>query len=299
MSKDDPIDALPWYLNDTLSAEEKKAVEERLATSPGYRAALEDLRRITASAKSAPARLDADVHPDLLLAYADDREALDPELRARVERGLERSQRSREALEILREVDASLATAPSPEVSLSREPFWAGLWQTLRTTLLAPAPALAYLLVAAVLIPFVLRDAPEGPELSPFALPQRVIVESERAVRGEEASAAPLALPAGTQALLLELRTDLIPQDLKQGLSLELVLFAGDREITSSELTPADFAERDGKLTVSVPMFPQRLPLEEDLQIAIRARKPGSPLDGKSLFRRSLELVSGGPETRP
>ncbi|ANM29341.1 hypothetical protein ABI59_06645 [Acidobacteria bacterium Mor1] len=299
MSKDDPIDALPWYVNDTLSAEERRSVEERLRDSPEYRAALEDLRGITASAKTDPGRLDADVHPDLLLAYAEDRTSLDPELRARVERGLERSQLSREALEILREVDASIAAAPAAEISAPRESVWAGIWQTLRATLLAPAPALAYLLVLAVLVPLALRDTPDGPALSPFAVPQRVIVESERAVRGDAATAAPLSLPAAAEALLLELRTDLIPQDLEDGLALELVLFAGDRELTSSDLTPSDFVERDGRLTVSVPMFPQLLPADGDLQIAIRARKPGSPLDGKSLFRRSLALVPGGPETRP
>ncbi|HKQ62664.1 MAG TPA: hypothetical protein VJS92_15345, partial [Candidatus Polarisedimenticolaceae bacterium] len=91
--------------------------------------------------------------------------------------------------------------------------------------------------------------------------------------------------------VVLELETELTAADLADpALSYAVELYAGPRRLVSQSRTGRDFELRAGKAVVSLLLDPARLAAGTDHEVVLRARKPGDPLDGQPLFRRSLRV---------
>jgi hypothetical protein len=281
------MERVAWYALGLLEGEEKAEVEQLLERSAEARALLSMARE---QAELLPETdLESalnDVHPRLLVEYAEDPDSLDFETRRWVEQTLSSSATSREALAALREVRQSLdaGDAPAPIA----DSIWRRAWSALSDSLLAPLPALAYLVVAGVLVGWVVTHAPEGVERAPLMVTQTRDVVGQSALRDDAAAPglAPLELRAPT---LLRLRTGLRPGDLTgEGLSFDLELARGGTLLWSERRDIADFDVVDGSLAIQVLLDPATLEAGVAHELRLVARWPGNVLDGAALFRRSL-----------
>ncbi len=281
------MERVAWYALGLLEGEEKAAVERLLERSAEARALLATARE---QAELLPAtNLEnalEEIHPRLLVEYAEDPDALDFETRRWVEERLASSQTSREALASLKKVQETLDEDAAP--SALRASPWRRAWAALSDSLLAPLPALAYLLVAGVLVGWVVTRAPDGVERAPLSFAQRVEVVGESALRDQGAGpdVPPLKLSAPT---LLRLRTGLTPDDLAaEGLSFDLELVRGEELLWRERRTPADFEALGDTLTLEVILDPTALESGVPHELRLVARRPGDVLDGAALFRREV-----------
>ncbi|ANM30167.1 hypothetical protein ABI59_12175 [Acidobacteria bacterium Mor1] len=310
MNRDRMAELIPWYVNGTLGAEERKQLEEYLRFNA-------ESRELLAHAQACAAHADRslekdDVQAQLLLEYVEREEELDPSVRRAIREHLEGAAASREAAAIVREIPAAVS---SPEVepvvrdvradSPSEQPSLAArVWEFLGSTILRPAPALAYLLVAGVLLVPTLRtfqDAtPEQVTTPPVgepaaatgpaaALPGPVLVlPGETRLRdapGEVPAPEPAKLPAGGPQWVA-LQTDIDDWIRStENASLDLELGADETGLLSIPVSEVDV---DG--TVRVLLFPDRLPVDQVTELRLRLRAAGHAMDGRVLYRRGLEV---------
>lgn len=281
------MERVAWYALGLLEGEEKAEVEQLLERSSEARALLSMARE---QAELLPETdLESalnEVHPRLLVEYAEDPDSLDFDTRRWVEQALASSTASREALAALGEVQKSLDAreAPAPIA----DSIWHRAWGALSDSLLAPLPALAYLIVAGALVGWFVTRAPDGVGRAPLMVTQAQEVAGESGLRDDAAAPelAPLVLRAPT---LLRLKTGLRPGDLMdEGLSFDLELARGRTVIWSERRSIVDFDVEDGFLAIHVLLDPATLEAGVAHELRLVARSPGNVLDGAALFRRSL-----------
>lgn len=291
MNQPHPDDLLiPFYAAGTLDERERARVERRLAESPEARELLELARAAAArGGGSGEGSLEEEpVHPLLLTLFAENAESLDDETRRHVEALLARSALSRDALERLRETLESrrqAETAPAVErPAAGRSPLMERVWNLLRSTVLHPIPALAYLLLAAALLPALLQRS--GP---PLSVPGEITVADAGTRRGEGEQEAPALELPGDAPLLLRLETGLLPADLEApDTRWELSLEQGGRELWHLGVDPARIERHPGGAILPVVIDPSALRPGKEYELLLRIRRPGDLLDGQALFRRRL-----------
>lgn len=279
----DPVALLiPWYAAGSLPDDERALVDRHLPSCASCRELLAGATEHAALFADAR-RADEHVHPRLLVRWAEAPQSLDADTREGIEARLARCETCRAALAILRETER-------PAASVERRSFL----DILRSTILAPAPALAYLLLLALLVPLFLRRGGEEGAGSPvLGVPTVVRVEGERALRsGDEAARAePLRIspPGQPEApLLFLLVTDLAAEDLADPeLTFAIEVTRTGRGPFTETRRGSDFTRDGGRVTL--PLVISARPGEE-LSLAIRARKPGDPIDGRVLYRRKVQI---------
>jgi len=294
-STSDPVaEMIPWYANGTLAEDERELVERHLAGCEACRARLDDARSFSRGMLSATAtELREHVDPRLLTDYVERRGTLEPETVRWIENRLEACTTCREAHTRLVEVARALEGETAPVVE--RRPWLGGLWSLLASTVLRPAPALAYLVALVLLLPALWLGRPSPMRESIAAAPTRIAVEGDRATRtgapGGLPAAAPLEIPASASAVLLELETELEPGDLARVPALTIELRRGDALAWSAPAASAGFIVRRGRIVVPVVLRPEGLTRGVEHTILLRASRPGDPLDGQALFRRTLRVL--------
>lgn len=289
---------LPWFVNGTLTGEERGLVEGHLAGCGECR----DLHAFALEQLELARDPEALEHVDplLLVTYVEAPETLEADAAGFVEERLAACEHCRAAHEALVEVEASLAgsgartTADRPfrQAEPGRS-FAESLWARLARTLLHPVPALAYLVVLAVLVPVTVMQIgdgePRGGVLGPV---ERIVVTGDRAVRGVSAPAGrDLSVPAeasGGGAVLVELVTDLAPADLPRYQAFVVEIEQDGEIVASHQLARDALVTRRGRVSAEIALYPDRLGPGVPYELTLRVVQPGSPLDGQALFRCGL-----------
>lgn len=277
MAADDARLLIVGYATGTLTEAERARFERALAEHPEWLPLLRDAR--TFARLSRGRRPDDEPGPELLVDYVERRHELDAESVRRLESALERSPVAREALACLERT----------RQASSSEPWLERLWESLRASLLAPAPALGYLLLL-VALPALWWGVRDGP--STVLTPTRIEIVGERTLRAAgEAAPPPLAVPPGV--LRLELVTELRPEDLDgRDWALELA----DSRGRAIERWPAEPLPRtfEGAVRFEAILDTRTLRSGRSYTLSVVADAAGDPLDGEALFRRELRVEKGG-----
>ncbi len=180
------------------------------------------------------------VHAQHLTAYAERR--LDERIVGYVEDHLQQCEVCRDAVETLR-TTAAAAAATVPDRRRS-----GGLWDRLRRTVLAPASAAVYLVLAVVLAGWWMT---RGPEPDVTVLPPAVPLFSDDTLRGDDAELEPVPLPAPEgQPLVLKLHTDLRPGEATGPLIVRVE--SGGDTLVEQRIAAAD-VPADGALMLILP----------------------------------------------
>ncbi len=289
MTEHEAIEQLiPWYETGSLLAEERARVERHLPSCAACRELLDHAHaQRSMLRRKGPAFL-AHVDPVLLTEFAERPGDLDLATRRWIERKLEECETCREAYALLGDVAASLAPARVPARRRS------GLWEWLGATVLRPAPALAYLLLVGVLVPYVLlRESGGGAPLSTAPI---FVVPAESTLRDEAGPQVtpPLVVPmpeGPDDSVILMLRTSIVEADLRGGaLPLRVQLRRGSETVWSKGIAPGELDFREGPGVLPLVLRAGTLHAGEDYEVSIRAVLAGDPLDGQALFRRRLAM---------
>ncbi len=292
MSEDDRYALLvPWYVNGTLAPDETAEIEEHLSACSSCRDLVGLARRQAELRELDP---DAMEHPhaSLLVQYVDSPERLDAETTEWIEGRLAACASCRDAIDRLRE------TRPGEE-----SPRWyEKLWQGLAATALRPVPAAAYLLLLFVGAGFLLTRGPLEGDGTLMTAPLRISLSGDRDVRAGQAPQQRIAMriPGSAGTVLLELETELSVVDLQAGDLAFVLELRRDGELEWSEPRDAEgFVVRDRRVALPVLIHPRRLDANTVYQIALRIHKPGDPLDGQALFKRSIQIDAGSTGSAP
>ena len=155
--QDDPVDGLlPWLVSgtDELDPDRRQQLEQRLSSSADARE-LKAVARLLANI-GAPERVESfleEVHPRLLVQYAEDPERLDDETRQWIATRLATGASVADELEALRRADAAAdlvgESGPGDTAPAVGKPdsLWRRTWQMV----LHPSAAAGYLAAAAAL----------------------------------------------------------------------------------------------------------------------------------------------------
>ncbi len=200
------------------------------------------------------------VHAAHLIAYAERR--ADGTVREYVEDHLRGCEVCRDALE---RVEATASDWTEAD-DVRRRP---ALWDVLRRTVLAPAPALAYLLLLAVGLAWWGTRPPSGTISG--TLPTTVPLFAADPLRGSASEDVPVVVPwaTGTEVVLV-VHTDVLPGEADGGLTVRVT--AGDDAIVERAL-PADRIPDDGVLSVILPARDVR----PGVVYRVRVEGPGAP----------------------
>jgi hypothetical protein len=252
---------VPWFDGGDLSPGERERVERHISTCADCRGLLEQARlQRDHLARHSMADTLAHVDPVLLTEFAEHPARLDAQTREWIEGKLEECAACQEAYASLLAVNAALdrraAPAPAPA---------ARAWAWLAGSVLRPAPALAYLLLLAVVAP--------------------ALILSDRRV-GAPATLAPIVVVPDTIVMLLETR--LVAADLTGKLRFTVGLTRSGEKIWERAVENREFELRDGRAVLPVVLRTGALQSGREHEISIRAVLPGDPLDGQPLFRRRL-----------
>lgn len=285
---------VPWYVNGTLEADERARLEAHLETCGRCRDLLRQHGALEAGADSGSLEPAEHVPAELLVRYADAPALLDREIRAWIASRVARCQTCGEALARLQALEGALVepAAATPARGFSAR----ALWEALAGSVLRPIPALAYLLLLALLVPTIWLVDDEGSEGAPFHAPLRVDLAGERASRAPGGRIEPIELPATTGApILLHLQTEMVPVDLDPARSrFVLALERDGRALWSEPRSAGDFLVDDGRVVLPLVLDPGRLRAGAVYAIVLRADRPGDPIDGQALFRRTFVLPEVG-----
>jgi len=296
---------IPWYATGRLGAEDGARVEEHLPTCEECRDMLATARRFRRLGPGIP--LEAvlgHVQPQLLVEYVDDPGSLEPDARRFVATHLASCTICAEALEILHDLGSTPAASAAGVAPPPASPDVPGMmrrgWRWLTRTLLQPLPALAYLaaIVVLLLVP-VVREGVEGdraprPQFGPAVsvLPRVSVLPEELVQRGPEDGPPPpieIPLPAGEEQVILELVTSIETEQLRDGeAAFHLGIAEGERLVFEALCRGSEF-EPTGRLRVS--LDPGGFAAGHVHTVRLTLVKPGDPLDGEEVFRRSFRLV--------
>ncbi|GEM_PF-3606247 len=288
---------IAWYVNGTLDEAGRREVERALADSPKIAALLEQARlNLALAGLASPEEVLSPIHPRILVDYVEKPETMDPSLRAFVEAEVDKGGPTRECVERLYEVEAALRSAEKGREAIEETPtFFARIWSALAASVLRPVPALAYLLVLAAMVPLLLQGVRE-PTVAPAGLLERIVVDSDRSVRADGTAETELLAIAGSFAagdvLLLELRTDLAPEDLERtDLSYRSEILRGGETLWSGMHDRSHFEIRaDGSVILPLPIYPASLDSGAEYLLRIVVLAPGDPLDGEALYQRRFAI---------
>ncbi len=291
---------LAWHAAGTLGDDERAEVERHVEECAECRELLEAARRNAGLAPLAP--VDAmleHVDPLLLVQYVEEPDSLEPWTIELIEERLAACEDCRDALARLREL--------APDAARSRAAAGSGItgllqrgWRMLGSTLLRPEPALVYLVLLLVVLPgwLMVREPAPGERGGAIFAPAAVVrLEGESVVRDTGAERGPpveLRSSADEGPLLLELVTELRPEDRDtfDALRIELVR---DGDVIWSAERPADaLVEIDGRLAVPLLLGPDVLERNGVHELRVRSLAPGRLIDGVVLYRRRV-VVRGGP----
>jgi hypothetical protein len=242
----DPIaEALPFYVNGTISEAERREVEAHLPGCAACRALLEDLRSLAEAMRRGGEDLLDHVHAAHLEAYVSGSRPLDRDLGRWIGSHLAACAPCREAADALREdltvVQGGAGRASPAAPAAARAPR-RGIWSSLSRTLLHPVPAAAYLalLVAALAVlapPGGEAPAPPPAPAGPRAPAVADVLVLSSALRGEGAPPAILRpAAAATPALGLEFP---LPEGADPSSSIRITLHDAEGREVWSETTPA------------------------------------------------------------
>jgi hypothetical protein len=146
-------------------------------------------------------------------------------------------------------------------------------------------------------VPWLLREGEPEPGAPPLTSPSVMTVQGERASRAESGAepVAPLVLEQGRGAVLLELLTELTPEDLaRPGLDWSVELARDGETVWSERHEAGGLGTREGAVVVPVVLDPDRLDAGDGYDLSLRIRRPGDPLDGQALFRRAIAVKAAG-----
>lgn len=287
-SHDDIRALLPWYANGTLEPAERERVESHVDACADCAAELADHRRQREAATTSPEPHTEHVSSRLLVQFVEARDTLDAESVAFVEATVARCGVCREALDRLEEVERSLALADRDAAAAPVERDRGGLrawFEAFVGTVLHPVPAVAYLLIAAVAVPLAWRaSGVDVPTASPF--PPVVELDGARASRSEGAEAN--AFDVGDAPVSLRLAVELAPGEIAAIGAFEIALVRDGVDVTVERRAAADFESRDDGAVLWVALDPRSLDRGVAYVLEVRAVRPGDPIDGQALFRRSV-----------
>ncbi len=278
---------IPWYANDTLDAEDRRRVDEHLQ---GCEPCRELLVHARAMAEEPVAQLDVEtrhVQSGLLLEFLESPAALDVEARDRIQRHLDVCEICRDSLAIVRALPPE-SPARETETGLLQR-----VWQALAATVLRPAPALAYLLLLAVLTPtwIYLRsgrvpDLIAGEPIATVGPTVRVVGEERMRAEGDDATPPLRISHRGRTAVVAELVTGIPSEELADPAAAFVIrLLDGSRVMWEAERSGSDFGG-DGVLPLV--LRPAAFDRGASYEIVVIFRKPGDALDGRTLYRRSI-----------
>ncbi len=302
---------LAWYAAGTLDDGDRALVENHVEQCPECHDALALALQQAELARDG--NLDEHLehlHPLLLVQFADDPAALDDDTRRYVQSRLDTCDACRGAYERLREVDEAIARehvtgSASESVTESVKDAARALrdhdaaapgplrrfFDLLGATVLRPAPALAYLVMLAVLLPalWLSRDAADRPVLMPAPV---LSVIGDTAVRsdgsGGQVAPAPLAVDAAQHLVQLWLVTGFDAAVLEHVESFEVALARDGRVIWRSSRSKRELVAVGTDLVLPLVFDASQLAMGKTYELTITAVAPGSLLDGKAIWKRGI-----------
>jgi len=259
----DPLASLvAFHANGTLGAEDRERVEAHLGGCAECREEYELARAAREEMGSGSHELRDHVQAQLLAEYADRPQSLETETLEWVESHLA-------ACEVCESVLPALRGTSSVRTDEEESAAGGGrLWRFLAGTILRPAPALAYLLLAmAGVYWFATSDRGSLDEPAGLLSPA-VHLYGEIAMRGGDDEAPPVRLePVDDAPFRLALHTDLDPEDLSSEAGpLRLLLRRGGDVLWSARVEPGSIPP-DGVLEMT--LQPGRLPRDVPLEVAL------------------------------
>lgn len=277
---------LVFHANGKLDDEDRRRVESHLGGCDDCRELLELARGARGEAEGGDFYPLDHVQSQLLTEYVDRPESLDEETRSWVGSHLEGCDECRSVVPVLHQVPGASGERLSVERPVS---MTSRLWDFLGNTILAPVPAMAWLvLVLAGLVWIAWTGGPAPLEENHVQiLPAPSPVFGDLPVRSGRSAPEPLRLEISGDALLrLALHTDLDPEDTAPGApGMRLALKRDDEVLWSAAVDPATIPP-DGVLEVA--MRSGSLPLRTPLQIVLLAE--GS--EQAPLFTRTIIVSS-------
>jgi hypothetical protein len=285
---------IPWYANGTLEQGGRQQVEDHVEDCEHCRELLDQALAQAGFARQVdPVAALADVHPLLLTQYAEDPGQLDDETVGWIRDRLEVSPLSREALERLREVgffEEEMEAEEAP-ADLRQEKPRVSFGEWFASTFLQPVPAMAYLVLLVILLPafWLLR----GP-VEPAGAPQVFTTGGDPTLRADgDAAPQPLEIVANRGPVILELETELAVADLDElGATFDVEIVRAGEPVWSMPLPRERFRARGAGTVVALTLDPGGFDLGETHEVVVRAAKPGDPIDGQPLFRRTVRFVA-------
>lgn len=312
---------LPFLVAGTLPDGDRAALEAHLTGCADCRDRLARIRELadlvaTDADGRALERAMEHVAPSLLVEYVEDRAALDAETVRWIQERLALCATCREAHENLLQAEEAIAAreARSREagardatdrrrdaVEDAGRPR--GLWAWLASTVLQPVPALAYLLIAVVGLSLLWTGRSDRDAGEAAGVARVVALAGERALRDEPDGGppAPRVVDAGDDPgapVVVELVTELTAADLER-MDFELAVERDGRTLRAERVAREAFALRDGKAVLPLALRPAALGLGVPLRIALRAVRPGDPVDGQELYVGRLEFRENGAPAGP
>jgi hypothetical protein len=294
MSQPDKFaDLIPFLANGSLVPEEKGQVEAHVASCDDCASLLEQARIQVRSKLVTHEQMTGHIQSQLLMEYDEAPGTLDETTRNRIGSHLESCELCTDALTVARAVPdedmKSIAHARSNEGDGT-------FWEYLKSSFLAPVPALAYMVIALLGIPLLIwlqlgsqRSVDPGPTSQ--ILPPAVLVPGEIAFRqGPGAEGPPpleFELPRIGELVQLSLRTDIDREDIQdEEASFAVRILDGERPLWSQIAEGSSFS-RSRELTLLVET--RLLPPGRPLVVEIRLLKPGDSLHDEVLFKRTIQ----------
>jgi len=244
---------IPWYVNGSLSAEERREVDEHLAGCDECRASVDEARELVDLGRLDDDALLDHVQAQHLERFAGDPESLEPALSEWIGRHVESCEACRCALDTLRRLDLrdELLREPTTDTGRviafedrrrERKPAAAsassGFWELLGRTVLHPAAAAVYLIALVLSVPIYRALAPQPQtDLSPAqrwggAVDLPVLSD---VMRGET-GAVEVVVAAGQPVVPLALEFD-VPPELTGSMPIGFEITENGTVVWSHEMT--------------------------------------------------------------
>jgi hypothetical protein len=285
MSHEEIAPRLVDYVRSTLDDATRSAVDAHVAQCQDCRDSLETVTELQRLKLLDDHALLGHVQAQHLVSFAEGR--LEGAAAGWVERHIAECETCSAALTILRD-----RTEPTGDDVRSTEAdgnldVRGGWWRFLRRTILAPAPALAYLVLLAVLIPLATRKPQETPALAPaievLPAPVRLFANDDFRGTGEvEPEIVEFTAPAGARFVDLELVTDLERTELQAKPELKLQLLSDDGHVLLSS-SANEAVDDAGLARIHIPV--EILDVDAVYRVTIRSATSSETAPFEAAFR--------------